>query len=161
VPSVQTDTNHGTLTARRRLTYVFTPKHHGGDGIASCWQTELPLADEFAIFDRADGVVVQPPADDQQVADCDGNVYGYEVMATGLQRLREIGTWHQQLAEFPIQKPGAAWHGYPIWPIDQEVAPKKHWGMKHRPEPEVFDRMVALGDIDEGQRKRLKKGDWI
>ena len=31
VPSVQTDTEHPVRTRRRGLTYVFTPKHHGGD----------------------------------------------------------------------------------------------------------------------------------
>jgi hypothetical protein len=25
----------------------------------------------------------------------------------------------------------------------------------------VFDRMMQIGDIDGGQRKRLKSGDWI
>ncbi len=161
VPSVQNNTAHPVQTTRRGLTYVFTPKHHGGDRTASCWLTELPLDDEYAVFDRADGIVVESPEDNRQVSDTEGNLYGYEILASDPQRLRELGTWHQQIGEFPVQKPGAVWHGYPIWPIDEEIAPQKHKGMKHRPQVEVFDRMVQLGDIDDGQRKRLKKGDWI
>jgi len=161
VPSVQTDTEHAVQTRRRGLTYVFTPKHHGVDQNASRWLTGLPLDEEFAVFDRADGILVAPPTDNRQVADAAGNLYGYEVLNSGLQHLRELGTWHQQMAEFPAQKPGAVWHGYPIWPIDQAIALKNYMGQKCRPSVEVFDRMMLLGDLDEGQRKRLKSGDWI
>jgi hypothetical protein len=161
VPSVQNDTEHPVQTRRRGLSYVFTPKHHGGDQNASRWLTELPLDEEFAVFDRADGILVAPPTDNRQVADVAGNLYGYEVLNSGLRHLRDLGTWHQQMAEFPVQNPGAVWHGYPIWPIDQDVAPKKYKGQKCRPSVEVFDRMMQLGDIDHGQRKRLKSRDWI
>jgi hypothetical protein len=125
VPSVQTDTNYAVPSKRRGLIYVFTPKHHGGDRSASCWLTGLSLDEEFEIFDRADGII-EAPADNRQLADADGNLYGYEVLKTGLHHLRELGTWHQQMAEFPVQKAGAVWHGYPIWPIDEDVAPKKY-----------------------------------
>jgi hypothetical protein len=143
------------------LTYVFTPKHHGASQTSSRWLPALTLGQEFAIFDRADGVVVQTAVlDDRQVADANGNLYGYETLTTGPLRLREIGTWHQQLAEFPVQAAGADWHGYPIWPIGPQ-APQNLQGQKCRPDPQVFDRMVQLGDIAPGERKRLKKGDWI
>jgi hypothetical protein len=161
VPSVQTDTKHDVLTNRRNLTYVFTSKHHGGDQAVSRWLTSLPFAEEFEIFDRADGIVVVAPADNRQVADSNGNLYGYEILEAGLQHFRELGTWHQQMAEFPVQRPDSDWHGYPIWAIDEELAPQKYAGQKCRPEVGVFDRMVQLGDIDYGQRKRLKKGEWI
>lgn len=158
MPSIQNDITHPVVTARRALIYVFTPKHHGGNQTASCWLTALTLNEEFTIFDRSDGIVVQPPADNRQVADGNGNLYGYERLANG--SLREIGTWHQQLAEFPVQAAGANWHGYPLWPVGPQ-APQNLLGQRCRPDPQVFDRMVQLGDITTGQRKRLKKGDWI
>jgi len=146
VPSVQTDTEHPVQTSRRRLTYVFTPKHHGGDQNASRWLTELPLDEEFAVFDRADGILAAAPTDDRQVADTAGNLYGYDLLNSGFQHLRELGTWHQQMAEFPVQSQGAVWHGYPIWPIDRDVAPARYKGHKCRPSAEVFDRMMQLGE---------------
>jgi hypothetical protein len=121
--------------------------------------TDLTLDEEFAIFDRADGIVLQPPAvDNCQVADANGNLYGYEKLMNG--SLREIGTWHQQMAEFPVQVAETVWHGYPIWPIGPP-APQNLQGQKCRPDSQVFDRMMQLGVITPGQRKRLKKGDRI
>jgi hypothetical protein len=119
----------------------------------------LTFEEEFAIFDRADGVVVQIQYENnRQIADEDGNLYGYQPLSDG--SLRVIGTWHQQLAEFPVQREGSPWHGYPIWPINTE-APENRRGQKCRPDSSVFDRMFGLGDITRGQRKRLKRGDWI
>jgi hypothetical protein len=70
VPSVQVDTQHPHLTVRRNLRYLFTPKHHGGNAMASCWLTAITFDEEFAIFNRADGIVVAVPGeDDEQVAD--------------------------------------------------------------------------------------------
>lgn len=160
MPSVQINTTHTAQTVRRGLAYEFTPKHHGGNVTASRWLTALTFDEEFAVFDRADGVVVAVPADDRQVADAYGNLYGYEILPAGTQHLRELGTWYQQMAEFPVQQPGAVWHGYPIWPIGP-AAPQNYQGQKCRPNAQVFDRMLQLGDITAGQRKRLKKGDWI
>jgi hypothetical protein len=160
VPSIQNITSHPQQTARRTLTYEFTPKHHGRNATASCWLTALTLVEEFEIFDRADGIVVAAPADNRQVADARGNLYGYEVLAGGSQHLREIGTWDQQMAEYPVQQAGTNWHGYPIWPVGPLV-PQKYQGQRCRPAPEVFDRMVQIGDITSAQRKRLKKGDWL
>ena len=144
----------------RTFTYEFARKHHGGNATASCWLTVLTLVEEFDIFDCADGIVVPAPADNRQVADAAGNLYGYEVLVAGNQHLREIGIWDQQLAEFPVQQDGTNWHGYPIWPVGP-LAAHKYQGQRCRPAPEVFDRMVQLGDITSAQRKRLKKGDWI
>jgi len=159
LPSVQDNTQHALPTARRSLIYLFTPKHHGASQNNSCWLTELTFDEEFAIFDRADGIVVQfPYEDNRQVADESGNLYGYLPLSDG--SLSVIGTWYQQLAEFPVQEDGAAWHGYPIWPINSD-APQNLQGQKCRPDSAIFDRMLKLGDITRGQRKRLKKGDWI
>lgn len=118
----------------------------------------MSLIEEFEIFDRADGIVVQPPNDNRQIADADGNVYGYTVLADG--SLEEIGTWHQQLAEFPNPAGGAVWHGYPIWPVGP-MAPQNLQGQRCRPDSSVFDRMVDLGHISAGQRKQLKKGETV
>ena len=74
MPSIQNVAQHDDQTARRTLTYEFTPKHHGGNATASCWLTALTLIEEFEIFDRADGFVVAAPADNRQVADAAGNL---------------------------------------------------------------------------------------
>jgi hypothetical protein len=158
VPSVQSDIQHTVVTSRRRLNYTFTPKHHGASSQSACWLEDLTFDEEFAIFDRADGVVTSSiTEDDRQVADAAGNLYGYERLEDGA--LRELGTWNQQLAEFPVQDNGATWHGYPIWPI-AEIAPQNYQGERCRPAKEVFDRMLELGDINTAQCKRLKKGDF-
>lgn len=160
MPSIQNITPYHHQTVRRALTYEFTPKHHGESATASCWLTVLPLVEEFEIFDRADGIMVAAPADNRQVSDAAGNIYGYEVLVEGSQHLREIGTWDQQMAEFPVQRAGSNWHGYPIWSVGP-LAPQNYQGQRCRPAPEVFDRMVQIGDITTAQRKRLKKGDWV
>jgi hypothetical protein len=118
----------------------------------------MTLDEEFAIFDRADGIVVEAREDNRQVADEDGNLYGYEPLENG--SLRELGTWHQQIAEFPVQGENAVWHGYPLYPV-ADFGPENYQGQKCRPAKEVIDRMVELGDITPAQRKKLKKGDWI
>lgn len=151
MPSVQSDTEHPVPTSRRGLIYLFTPKHHGGNASASCWLTELTFDEEFAIFDRAD---------EHQVEDSAGNLYGYQVLEASNRHLRDLGSWSQQMAEYPVQRPGSPWHGYPIWPI-ASMAPPQYQGQRCRPERQVFDRMVELGDITIGQRKRLKKGEFI
>lgn len=159
MPNVHVDRPHPARTARRQLEYVFTPKHHGGDAQASCWLERLSFDDEFAIFDRADGRTVSLDQDDEQVADSEGNLYGYEATPDG--SLRELGTWHQQMAEFPVQRDGSPWHGYPIWPIDSSAAPTRFGGHRCRPHKSVFARMEELGHITPGQRNRLGRGDWI
>lgn len=159
MPAVQENTVHPVRTARRGLSYVFTPKHHGASLEHACWLNELSFNEEFAIFSRADGIVVEHLYEDnRQIADENGNLYGYQSLPDG--SLLVIGTWHQQLAEFPLQGDGVDWHGYPIWAISN-LAPLNYRGEKCRPAKEVFDRMFGIGDITRGQRKRLKKGDWI
>ncbi len=159
MPSVQTNTPHPVRTARREIVYVFTPKHHGGGGSkAACWS--LPsFEEEFRIFDRADGQTVADGQDCGQVADQEGNLYGYEVLPTG--SLRELGTWYQQMAEFPVQQPGESWHGYPIWPNLGPLVPPRLRGERCRPDKSVFVRMELLGHISPAQHKRLKRGDLL
>lgn len=160
MPLIQNIVSHPQQTARRAFTYEFTPKHHGGNPTASCWLAALTLIEEFRIFDRADGIVVAAPEDNRQVADASGNLYSYEVLIVGDEHLREIGTWDQQMAEFPVQQAGSNWHGYPIWPVGP-LTPGNYQGQRCRPSADVFDRMVQIGDITSAQRKRLKKRDSI
>ena len=159
MPSVQVVTLHPSSTVRRGLRYEFTPKHHGADSDAACWLTELGLDEEFAIFDRADGIEEVEGTDPRQIADEAGNLYGYELIPDGTMRV--IGTWYQQLAEFPVQVDGAIWHGYPIWPLKNELAPENRRGEKCRPTTRVFDRLLEIGVITRQQRKRLGNGKLI
>ncbi len=158
MPFVQVVTPHSVLTVRRNLRYEFTPKHHGADTGAACWSTELGLNEEFALFDRADGIVVEEGDEHGQIADEVGNLYGCERLANGT--LRVIGTWYQQLAEFPLHDERAIWHGYPIWPIN-ELAPENRQGEKCRPTKRVFERLLEVGIITQQQRKRLGKGEPV
>ena len=161
MPSVQNNTVHPVLTARRGLTYEFTPKHHGGSATASCWLTVITFAEEFSIFDRADGIVVAAPgADNRQVIDVSGKLYGYEILGAENQHLRELGTWGEQMSEYPAPHVGHSWHGYPIWPR-RPIASTQFQGQRCRPDSQVFDRMVQLGDITLSHRKRLMKGNFI
>jgi hypothetical protein len=157
---VHTDTEHTATTKHRGLRYIFTAKHHGSDASGSCWTPALSLAEEFALFDRADGVQ-DANGVYLGVADRDGNLYGYErLLGPGL-HLRELGIWGQQLAEYPTQKAGMPWHGYPIWPITPPPHLTQYGGHRCRPNKEVFVRMEELGHIDAAQKKRLSKGDFI
>jgi hypothetical protein len=65
--------------------------------------------------------------------------------------LRDLGTWGQQIAEFPSAKAGIPWHGYPIWAVNQE-APDNRKGEKMRPAKQVFEKLEApgLGRVDKG-----------
>jgi len=74
--------------------------------------------------------------------------------------MRVIGTWYQQLAEFPVQVDGVIWHGYPIWPIN-ELTPENRRGEKCRPTKRVFNRLFEVGVITRQQRKRLGKGEPV
>jgi hypothetical protein len=155
---VQSNTPHSVLTTRRGLVYVFTPKHHGASYRSACWNSDISLEEEFVIFDVADGIIAPPGVDNRQVADQSGNLYGHQVAPQG--SLRQLGIWHEQLAEFPHQQDGDSWHGYPVWPI-LPPAPDNLLGQRCRPDSVVFDRMVELGIITNTQSRRLKKGDWI
>ncbi len=72
--------------------------------------------------------------------------------------LRDLGTWQQQVAEFPFANPVVPWHGYPIWAVS-ELAPPNRSGQKMRPAKTVFAKMQEVGLITRRQRKRLFKGD--
>jgi hypothetical protein len=104
--------------------------------------------EEFAVFDGAD---------ESELADEDGNLYG--ILREGGEGLRYLGTWQQQIAEFPFAREGNPWHGYPLWPL-KGLGPENRRGEKFRPEKEVFTRMVQAGLITTRERRRLLKGEY-
>jgi len=147
-------------TTSRGLRYIFTPKHHGADLKASCWDEQLDLVEEFSIFNCADGL--QPPSGcGLPIDDEDGNLYGFQVSGGHRSHLRVIGTWGQQIAEFPVQRAGEIWHGYPVWPLGDPAVPPQYDGQRSRPTKRVFGLMESCGFISASQRKRLGKGDYI
>ncbi len=147
MPTLATVVVHEALTERGRYQYQFTPKHHGADPGAAQWLPELTLDEEFTVFDTADL---------HEVADEDGRLYGVQQLPDG--SLRDLGTWSEQVAEFPVASEGTPWHGYPLWAISPG-GPTNRAAEKMKPAKAVFQRMEAAGLITKRQRKRLQKGD--
>ena len=140
---------HPQRTQRNQYRYLFAAKHHGSTAGAAQWSPDLSAEDEFAVFDRAD---------EWELADEDGNLYG--VLPHGEDSLRHLGIWHEQIAEFPCAAEGMPWHGYPLWPINHE-GPSNRRKQKYRPEQEVLNRMVEVGLITKPMRTRLMKGRHV
>lgn len=142
------DHEHPQPTRRSGYRYLFTTKHHGGgDRNAARWSPDLSEDEEFSVFDAAD---------EHDISDELGWLYG--VLREGEDGLRDLGTWNQQVAEFPLADEGHPWHGYPLWAVS-EPAPAKLRGEKHRPAREVFAQMERAGLLTARERKRLLKGD--
>src|SRR5947209_195302 len=96
---------HPVPTRRSGYRYLFYDKHHGkGAPDTARWHPDLSREDEFHIFDVAD---------DRELADERGWLYGIGRVGPG--EFRPLGTWGQQVAEFPHARPNEAWHGYPLW----------------------------------------------
>ena len=129
--------------------YLFSDKHHGLVPDAAQWLRDLSREDEFAIFDTADTF---------ELCDDRGRLYGLRRNPEG--RILKLGTRDEQIAEFPFARPNAPWHGYPIYPL-REAGPENRQGEKHRPSRDVFDKMVAVGLLQNSQMKRLMKGDHV
>lgn len=149
VPTILALEVHPVPTHRGRLLYQFTPKHHGGDAGAATWRAELTREEEFEVIDTAD---------QHEIADTDGNLYGLLRGEGGT--LRALGTWDQRPAEFPVARPGEPWHGYPIFPVNDE-APENRQGFACKPAKEVFGRLLGAGLVDRREKKRLAKGDFV
>src|SRR5438067_1620202 len=126
MPTLATVAVHAEVTGRSGYQYQFTPKHHGADPGAAQWLPDLTLAEEFAVFNAAD---------QHDLSDDDGRLYG--VQPDDGDGLRYLGTWNQQVAEFPVAREGEAWHGYPLYPVS-ELAPQDRQGEKYRPAKAVF-----------------------
>jgi hypothetical protein len=148
MPTLANLEQHPAVTDRNRYSYQFTPKHHGSDPGAAQWLPSLTLDEEFAVFNTAD---------EHELADDRGWLYGIRPLDNGLQVL---GTRGQQIAEFPSARAGEAWHGYPIWAVNNQ-APSNIRGEKMRPDKEVFLKMERVGLLTVRQRKRLYKGDHV
>lgn len=143
------DHEHPQRTRGHQYRYLFTVKHHGGSKGAAQWAPDLSEADEFAVFDAADNM---------ELSDDEGNLYG--ALRFGADSLRDLGIWQEQIAEFPLAAEGAPWHGYPIWAINHE-GPSNRRNQKHRPARQVFNRMVEVGLITASMRTRLLKGSHV
>ena len=143
------DHEHPQRSRSHQYRYLFTANHHGETGGAAQWSPELSEEDEFATFDGAD---------ERELSDDEGNLYG--VLPDGEDSLRYLGIWQEQIAEFPSAAEDTPWHGYPLWPINQE-GPGNRRNQKHRPARDVFDRMIEVGLITSTMRTRLMKGRHV
>jgi hypothetical protein len=141
---------HPIPTRRNGYRYLFYDKHHGRGGLdVARWLPSLGQDEEFAIFDLADF---------HELADDRGWLYGIRRGAEGA--ILDLGTWGQQVAEFPRARRDEPWHGYPLWPLKEHGPPNRR-GEKHRPSKEVFSRMEAAALLTARDRKRLYKGDHL
>jgi hypothetical protein len=138
-------------TQRSGHRYLFYDKHHGrGVPDAAQWLPNLSRDEEFSIFDSAD---LNDVSDDRdwlygvRVRDADGEI-------------PDLGTWGQQIAEFPFSRPPSPWHGYPLWPL-ADIGPNNRKGEKHRPSKVVFLKLESNGILTLRERKRLYKGDHL
>jgi hypothetical protein len=138
------DPIHEATTRRSGYQYLFSGKHHGGGSSSDArWSDDVSRDGEFSVFDDADF---------HDIADENGWFYG--VLRTADGELRDLGTWQQQVAEFPRANEGIPWHGYPIWAVNQE-APANRASQKMRPAKIVFQKLEDAGLITKQQRKRL------
>ena len=145
-----TEVEHTARTHRSEYRYIFTAKHHGGGASGDArWPEEVSHDEEFSVFDVADLFVT-----------CDERGWLYGVLPDTEGELRDLGTWQQQMAEFPWADEGVPWHGYPIWAVN-ELAPPNRADQRMRPSKDVFRRMEQAGLITARQRKRLYKGDHV
>jgi hypothetical protein len=138
---------HPAPTRRSGHRSLFSGKHHGHDPRAARWLPTLSQDEEFAVFDAADF---------HGLNDERGWLYGVRVGESG--GILELGTWGEQVAEFPAARPDEPWHGYPLYPL-KEAGPPNRRGEKHRPSKDVFLKMEAAGLLTARDRKRLMKGD--
>ena len=149
-PGSPVDPLHPEPTRRSGYRYFFYSKHHGAASSSDArWLESVSQAEEFSVFDEADF---------HNIADARGWLYG--VLRAAEDDLRDLGTWQQQVAEFPQAKAGVAWHGYPVWAVNG-LAPANRAGQKMRPPSAVFQMMEQAGIITARERKRLIKGKHV
>jgi hypothetical protein len=134
------------IVGDREYRYQFYTKHRGGDLRAAQWSVSQDV--EFDVFNLA---VLNDLSDER------GNFYGVSRDFDG-DDLLELGTWGQQVAEFPLARVNESWHGYPSWPVDDD-GPQNRRGQEFRPSKEVFNKMESQGIISKKERRRLDKGD--
>lgn len=139
---------HSEVTRRSKHHYLFYNKHHGQDPHAARWLPDLSRDEEFAVFDDADF---------HDLSDDRGWLYGIRRDPDG--RILELGTWNQQIAEYPFACSTETWHGYPLWPL-KDAGPENRRGERFRPSKVVFLKMEAAELLSKRDRKRLMKGDY-
>ena len=131
--------------------HQFYDKHHGrGAPDVARWLPEMSEDEEFAVFDTADA---------NGISDERGWLYGVRPRYDDGE-IPDLGTWGQQIAEFPHARPNETWHGYPLWPL-VEAGPDNRRGEKSRPPKDVFLRMEVAEMLTRRERKRLQKGDHL
>jgi hypothetical protein len=145
VPSPTQDVLCPRVTRKHGYRYVWTAKHHGGDPKAAQWI--VTGNEEFSVFDTAVY---------HELADAANRLFG--VLSVGGKRLRTLGAWGEQVAEFPAARKGRPWHGYPLWALDDR-GPSNRRKERFRPTKEVLLKMQEVGLITEVHRIRLLKGD--
>jgi len=141
------ESEHPNPTRRSKYRYLFTKKHHGGGTSQDAqWHPELTRDEEFLVFDQADF---------HEICEDNGCLYG--VLCSPEKKLRDLGTWLQQVAEFPEATASGPWHGYPVWAVNGD-APSNRANEKMRPSKMIFQKLEAVGLVTAQQRKRLFKG---
>jgi hypothetical protein len=142
---------HPEATRRSGYRYQFYEKHHGRGGLdAAQWLPTLSHEEEFTVFDTADF---------NEFSDERGWFYGIRLRNES-RDIPDLGTWGQQIAEFPYARPNEVWHGYPVWPLVQ-AGPENRRGEKRRPSKGVFQRMVDVAMLTLRERTRLYKEDHV
>jgi hypothetical protein len=143
------DSEHPVATDKSHYRYFFTRKHHAGhESDDAQWLRELWGDPEFQIFNEADRFDV--------VGNEKGDLFGLRRDAAG--KVLPLGTRREVVAEFPRPQPDTPWHGYPTWPVEKI----EQVGRQRLPVPRVaLKRMVEIGWLTVGQRKRLEKGKRI
>ena len=139
---------HPVATRRSSYGYFFYDKHHGRGGPeAAQWAPDLSENEEFGIFDQADLL---------EISDGKGNLYGVSIGPEPHREVRYLGTLRQQIARFPHAHQGAAWHGYPLGPLEKRL------DLPHPPEralpKDALQKMMEAHLLNNTQRKRLLKG---
>src|SRR5438552_3288422 len=95
---------HPLPTRRNGHRYFFYDKHHGRGGPeAAQWALDLSEDHEFGIFDQAD---------DLDLSDERGNLYGIRLGPEPERRVLALGTLRQQIAKFPASQGRPHWHGF-------------------------------------------------
>jgi len=139
------DHEHSVATRVNGLRYLFTAKHHGGwKSRHATWLPTLTEEEEFSVFDDADA---------NQVSDAAGNLFG--VLFDGNEGLQDLGTRGEQIAKFWYSPPGSPWHGFPAFPLKDDVVMQNRQGETARPERQVLDRLLEVGAIN---RERCGSG---
>lgn len=143
---------HPVHTARSRLTYCFTLKHHGaGSPSDSRWLPELSRDEKFGVFDMVDRL---------DLSDDEGNLHGIRVRTGGSRtEILPLGTRYELIARF-WEQGVSHWHGHPLWPILQRGATNRS-RQGYVPPRRVFERMVQANVLSAIQARRLKTGHHI